>query len=165
MEDQDLHDDPQNGMKFMDLTSHFQAAKDAHGENEPQAIVEAIISAMKESGMDEASLAMQRKLLEAKFGTGSWQDVVTIQEESLQVKKAQDDVLGQLDTLINLIGTAINSGDKEKARQYVTEADKVLSQATDADIERSLPQPLTVSGKTILQLRRAEIDRLRNWVS
>lgn len=67
---------------------------------------------MRESGADEETLNLRRKLLEANFGIGSWQDVIAIQEETLRKKAAENDVHGQIGILINLIGMAINGGDK-----------------------------------------------------
>ena len=92
-------------------------------------------------------------------------DVIAIQEEALRKQEAQNDVPGQISTLINLIGMAINGGDKEIAKQYVTEAERVLAQAKPEDIDLPLLGPTTISAETQMQLWRAEVERLRNWVS
>ena len=130
----------------------------------PEAMVDSVIAAMKENGADEESLIRTRKLLKAKFGIGSWQDVLTLHEEILQKQEAANDIDGQLTTLIQLTEYAINAGDKEKARQFVLKAEGLLGRVTAVDIEASFPQPTGISGETLLQLRRAEIQRLHNWV-
>ena len=50
----------------------------------PQAMVESIIAAMREMGTDEDTVHKTRKLMEAKFGIGSWQDVIALHEATLQ---------------------------------------------------------------------------------
>ena len=136
----------------------------SQGNNTPEAMVENAIAAMKESGSDEETLLKTRKLLEARFGIGSWQDVIVFHEGILQKQEAANEIDGQLTTLIQLTEYAINAGDKEKARQFVLKAEALLKRVTAVDIEASFPQPVNISGETILQLRRAEIQRLHNWV-
>lgn len=162
----DQNDQPEAGsMKLFDITPYLAKARADQAEDEPAAMVAAIIAAMKDSGADEKTLRTTQKMLEAKFGIGSWQELIAIEEETLKEQAAQNDVLGQLGSLINLVGTAINAGDKEKGRQYVSQAEALFAQITAADIEKSLPGGAPIAAETILQLRRAEIDRLRNWVT
>ena len=143
------------GMKFTQLPL---------ADQNPQAMVESIIAAMQEMGTDEDTVRKTRKLMEAKFGIGSWQDVIELHEATLQEYEAQNYIDGQLTTLIQLTEYAINAGDKEKARQYVLKAEGLLEEITAVDIEQSLPQPSSIAGDTLLQIRRAEIQRLHNWV-
>lgn len=133
-------------------------------KNNPEAMVESVMAAMKESGADEDSLIKTRKLMEAKFGIGSWQDVIALLEETLKEHEEQNYIDGQLTTLIQLTEYAINDGDKERAKQYVLKAEALLEGTTAVDIEQSFPQPTSISGETLLQLRRADIQRLHNWV-
>lgn len=147
-------------MNFIELTPYLES----HTGNDPAVMVDVIISAMKDSGEDEDSLLKTRKLLEAKFGVGSWQDVIALHEETLKEQKAKQNIDGQLTTLINLTELAINDGDKDKARLYILQAQELLIHATAVDIENSLPQPMPFSGETILHMRRAEIERLGHWV-
>ncbi len=132
--------------------------------NTPETMVENAIAAMKESGTDEETLLRTRKLLEAKFGIGSWQDVIALHEEILQQQEAENYIDGQLATLIQLTEYAINAGDKEKAKQFILKAEGLLEGITAVDVEQSLPQPTSITGETLLQLRRAEIQRLHNWI-
>ena len=127
-------------------------------------MVESIIAAMREMGTDEDTVHKTRKLMEAKFGIGSWQDVIALHEITLQEYETQNYLDGQLTTLIQLAEYAINDGDKEKARQYVLKAEGLLEGITAVDIEASLPHPSSMPGETLLQIRRAEIQRLHNWV-
>lgn len=159
----DKHNKPQyqpERMNFIELTPYLKHNKG----NDPAAMVDVVISAMKDAGADEDSLLKTRKLLEAKLGMGSWQDVIALHEETLKEQKAQENIDGQLTTLINLTELAINDGDKEKARWYVLQAQELLLHTTAVDIENSLPQPMPFSGETILHMRRAEIERLGHWV-
>ena len=135
-----------------------------HQNDNPKAMVESIMTAMKEYGADEDSLIKTRKLMKAKFGIGSWQDVIALHEETLKEQEEHNYIDGQLTTLIQLTEYAINDGDKERARQYVIKAEALLASITAVDIEESWLQPHSISGETLLQLRRAEIQRLHNWV-
>lgn len=143
------------GMKFAQLPL---------ADQNPEAMVESIIAAMRETGADEDTVRKTRKLMEAKFGIGSWQDVIELHEATLQEYEGQNYIDGQLTTLIQLTEYAINDGNKEKARQYVLKAEGLLEEITAVDIEQSLPQPASIPGETLLQIRRAEIQRLHNWV-
>jgi len=147
-------------MNLIELTPYLEN----NTSNDPAVMVDVIISAMKDSGEDEDSLLKTRKLLEAKFGVGSWQDVIALHEETLKEQKAKQNIDGQLTTLINLTELAINDGDIDKARLYVLQAQELLNHVTAVDIENSLPQPMPFSGETILHMRRAEIERLEHWV-
>ena len=119
---------------------------------------------MKESGAGEDSQLKTRKLLEVKFGIGSWQDVIALHEVTLKEQEEKNYIDGQLTTLIQLTEFAINDGDKEKARQYVLKAEALLARITAVDVAETLPQPTSISGEALLQIRRAEIQRLHNWV-
>ncbi len=164
MDEKKSPEESSNRMNFVEMTPYLKKAKEIHKENEPKAMVEAIIAVMRESGADEALVDKQRKMLEAKFGVGSWRDVLSDHEKSLQERKEQKDVHGQLSDHMHLINMAINAGDKEKAQQYLLEAERFFETVTAVDIENSLPAPSKISGETILQMQRAELERLRNWI-
>ena len=124
------------------------------------------ISVAESSGFDPYLLKMGREMM---FVAGSkepdFSGVMAVMQETLAIYRQENSNLPQIiDLLINLAGLLLKTGKKQKAIDYLDQAEDLLKNTTASEISQQLPQNRLVRGSTFLAYKFGDIDRLRKHI-
>lgn len=123
------------------------------------------ISIAERAGIDVFPLEALRELLLFDAQDSQNKDfsgLIAVMQRAIAFYAHQHNVPKRIDMLISLISALVHAGDKHQALHYSSEVENLLSSTTPADISKHLPEGIILTGETFLQLRRSQLERIKN---
>ncbi|MCP4415423.1 MAG: tetratricopeptide repeat protein [Chloroflexi bacterium] len=123
------------------------------------------VSIVENSGLDPYLLKISREMM---FVAGSkkpdFSGVIAVMQETLAIYRQENSNLPQtIDLLINLAVLLLRAGNKQKAIDYLDQAEELLKKTTANEISQYLPRK-RVTGSTFLAFKFGDVDRLRRHI-
>ncbi len=142
-----------------------QSAKTRAAGERQQAIelAEKAIQVGEDAGVDITLAKVQKAILiDDQF------ELIAILEEGLARYVQEGSLVEQIDVLINLVGAEYHAGQYGKALQYLDQAEMLIGSLTPEQISKmdeQLPSASSLTAEVLLELRLAEIQRIRKVIT
>jgi len=126
-------------------------------------LMDQAIDLLESANIDSTFFKAQKELWRLDhYQSKDFSRLISISEEGLALYREEQNPVKQIDTLLQIAGFEILRGEKERAIQYLDEAEEMLSALLPEVIVSFLPLHEDIlAGETYIHFRKNDINRWR----
>jgi len=129
-------------------------------------LINEAISLAEKEGLDPYPDKVQRELLILdSLQTKDFSGLISVTTEQMNDARYRENVILQIDLRLTLAGLLIFSRDFQQSRTVLDEVERLLSSTPLENISQSLANVRGFSSRDFVELRQAEVVRLRQYLT